>query len=291
MKVIHRFWTAPLAAAVAFAAGACATTTPKELQEARQAYQEAESGPASQVAPADLLEAKQALQRAEQAFDEEGDEPVVIDQAYIAHRKAQIATTVAQMRQYSDELAQAQERRNEMTAQVSKELHETRQDLEEERESRIQAEAKAEGALQELKENARVTQEQRGLVVSLASGLMFNIGESEVRPPAYERLETVAKLLQSSPNRMVVVEGYTDSQGGSESNIELSRRRAESVKQFLVSQGVPAQRIRTRGYGEANPVAANDTQTGRAQNRRVEIVIEPLQTQGGGQSFGNEPVQ
>ena len=87
------------------------------------------------------------------------------------------------------------------------------------------------------------------------------------------RLQEVARVLRNAPTAQVVVAGYTDSTGSPLHNQELSRKRAEAVRTYLVRQGVGSQRIEMAGYGEASPVASNDTSIGRMNNRRVEIEV------------------
>jgi outer membrane protein OmpA-like peptidoglycan-associated protein len=88
------------------------------------------------------------------------------------------------------------------------------------------------------------------------------------------RLTEIAKALAAVPNQRVLVEGHTDSDGSSEYNLQLSRLRAGSVRSVLVGGGVSPDRIESQGYGETRPIATNGTSAGKAQNRRVEIVIE-----------------
>ena len=94
-------------------------------------------------------------------------------------------------------------------------------------------------------------------------------------PNSRQKLSEVADVLKDQPDRNIIVEGHTDSTGTPAKNDPLSLARAEEVKQFLVSRGVPAMRISARGFGASHPVASNDSPEGRANNRRVEIVIEP----------------
>src|SRR5581483_10405906 len=87
------------------------------------------------------------------------------------------------------------------------------------------------------------------------------------------KLYPLATLLKDQPGRGIIIEGYTDSTGDPKHNQELSERRAQTVRDFLVSAGVDPRRISVHGYGEARPVASNDTERGRRENRRVEIVV------------------
>ena len=113
------------------------------------------------------------------------------------------------------------------------------------------------------------------LKVSYNSDFLFDINSSTVHPGAYADLDRLAQILVQYPATRIRIEGHTDSTGPEAYNMELSRRRAEAVKNLLVSRGVSPERIRTIGYGESMPRAGNDTAYGRQLNRRVEIRIEP----------------
>ncbi|MDN3520954.1 OmpA family protein [Halomonas ramblicola] len=107
--------------------------------------------------------------------------------------------------------------------------------------------------------------------VTLQSDVTFAFDSAELRPGAEGELNSVADTLNNNPEVRVTIAGHTDSVGSNEYNLELSQDRADSVASYLQSQGVAANRMRTVGYGEERPVATNDTDAGRAQNRRVEI--------------------
>ncbi|MCE8002135.1 OmpA family protein [Billgrantia ethanolica] len=108
--------------------------------------------------------------------------------------------------------------------------------------------------------------------VTLDSEVTFAFDSDEIRPGAYPTLDQVATTLRENPNLRVRIEGHTDSVGSPQYNVGLSERRANSVRDFLVSRGIAENRMTTRGFGEERPVATNDTDEGRAQNRRVEIL-------------------
>lgn len=105
----------------------------------------------------------------------------------------------------------------------------------------------------------------------IAKLIFFNFDSSTIKSESYKPLEEVVKLMKSQTDFNFVVEGYCDSVGSSAYNLSLSDRRAGSVKRYFISKGVPAKRISAIGYGEANPIATNMTEEGRAKNRRVEI--------------------
>ncbi|MDP3209321.1 MAG: OmpA family protein [Rhodoglobus sp.] len=122
--------------------------------------------------------------------------------------------------------------------------------------------------------NARET--DRGLVVTLGD-VLFATGRAELRGGTPTNLSKLAAFLNKYPDRTVTIEGHTDSVGSEESNFSLSERRAGSVKTFLVNQGVASSRVTSTGKGEGNPVAGNESVTGRQQNRRVEVIIANAQ--------------
>jgi len=115
-------------------------------------------------------------------------------------------------------------------------------------------------------------------VITLSGSVVFASGASDLLPAARNRVGEVATALSHGDSR-VLVEGHTDSVGSAANNEELSIRRASAVRDSLVSRGVAADRITVAGYGSARPIADNDTQEGRANNRRVEIVVQPSEAQ------------
>ncbi len=129
-------------------------------------------------------------------------------------------------------------------------------------------------AMEALQKLAAVKEEARGLVITLNGSVLFATNQSALLPSAQERLQAVAAALQDNPTGGILVEGHTDSVGSQAANEDLSRRRAEAVRNFLISQGVDKDRIRAEGLGSSRPIADNKSAEGRANNRRVEIVIQ-----------------
>lgn len=113
------------------------------------------------------------------------------------------------------------------------------------------------------------------LVVTLPSSITFDTGSSIVHPEYVAEIAKVARSLNDNPASTVLVVGHTDNVGAADYNQALSERRAASVAQILTANGVAAARVGTAGRGFSQPVASNDTPGGRAQNRRVEIIITP----------------
>lgn len=104
-------------------------------------------------------------------------------------------------------------------------------------------------------------------------GVTFETGKSELRPGSFEILNSTVKGLQKFDSVKVEIQGHTDNVGGEEYNMKLSQDRANAVRDYLVSKGIKAERISAVGYGYSSPRADNDSESGRAQNRRIEISI------------------
>jgi len=112
----------------------------------------------------------------------------------------------------------------------------------------------------------------RGLIVNM-SGVLFQNGKSTLLPAAREKLSKIAGILSTHKGLKIEAEGFTDSVGSEASNQVLSEKRAQNTKDYLVQQGVSADAITFKGFGETNPIATNDTAAGRQENRRVELVV------------------
>jgi outer membrane protein OmpA-like peptidoglycan-associated protein len=128
--------------------------------------------------------------------------------------------------------------------------------------------------LADLAKLAAVTEEERGLVVTLSGSILFRSAEAALMSSAKEKLDQVAKALIAVHARNLIVEGHTDSRGSESYNQNLSQRRADAVRDYLVQKGYPADHIQARGKRKGGPIADNASPEGRANNRRVEIVIE-----------------
>jgi outer membrane protein OmpA-like peptidoglycan-associated protein len=163
------------------------------------------------------------------------------------------------------------------TALASSQQHlaKTQDQLDREKTSRAEAEKKAAQALADLQRIASVKQETRGMVITLSGSVLFETNKSALLPDATMKLNDVAEALtKGNPDANITIEGHTDSQGSRDHNMQLGQQRAESVKAQLVSHGVAADRIKAVGVGPDRPIADNKSAEGRANNRRVEIIIE-----------------
>lgn len=284
MKTIATFGL--LSAAAAFAA--CATVTaPQDLVTARSAYDRASRGPAAQLDPADLHTAKETLDAAEKSFVDNGDTQDTRDAAYTADRRIQIAESRARAMQAEQDKAKVVADMNaSQTATVrttaaalgraNQQLATQGQALQNETQRRQDADRRAAQATADLARIASVKQEPRGMVITLSGSVLFASAKSDLLPDAQVKLSDVAKaLVEQNPDAKMVVEGHTDSQGSSSFNQDLSQRRAESVRTYLVSRGIAADRVTAQGFGSTRAIADNGSAEGRANNRRVEIVVQP----------------
>ncbi len=286
---------APLGAlSLTLLAGCGPALPPKELLDARAAYKSATEGPAAKESLVELHGAKQALDSAESSFAEKGDGQETVDRSYIAVRKSEFASASARtalaarekkeaelaaqkfqgdaLKKTQAELANA---KNDLTAKDN-DLTKTKEALAREAAARADAERRAAAAMADLQKIAAVKKEDRGMVITLSGGVLFTTDKSELLAPAMVQLNQVAEaLVRNSPDSRIQVEGHTDSQGQAAHNQELSQKRAEAVATYLRSRGIAPDRVTAVGRGSSKPVADNTSIEGRAQNRRVEIVVEP----------------
>jgi outer membrane protein OmpA-like peptidoglycan-associated protein len=265
-------------------AGACAHTPPQELVAARDAYGEAEGGVAKEQAPAQLHAAHTALEEAERSFSRDGDSEHTRDLSYVALRKAQLAAVQGRItadRSKLQELeASSQQRQRAALVDLRDKYESQQQQLEHSQAALEDAKRRADQATADLARIASVKQDARGTVITLSGEVLFTSDKAELLPTAEAKLSEVARALtQQNRDARIVVEGHTDSQGSESYNLELSMKRAEAVRDYLASHGVAADRISAKGMGEAQPVGQNSTPHGRANNRRVEIVVQPVGAQ------------
>ena len=145
---------------------------------------------------------------------------------------------------------------------------------------RLEAQARVKEQFQQVEKmftpaEARVFREGNNIILRLV-GLTFDSGASEIKPQSFDLLAKVEKAIDVFPRSELIIEGHTDSYGGDDANQKLSQARAESVQQYMINaMRIPTYRLIATGYGETRPVASNETQSGRARNRRIDIVIRP----------------
>ena len=215
--------------------------------------------------------AAQSAQDAQASFERGKDPSRERDLATEALYKAEIAdATVAAAKSGADRTAKEEE-----LAVLQKEWDE-KGALANDAAARAEAERaanEAAAARLRLQKFADVKEDERGTIITLAGGIPFKTGKSDLQKVAIDRLKIVAEALKGT-TRTILVEGHTDSTGRPETNMTLSQARAETVRKYLIDGGIPADQIRAVGAGEDRPVADNKTSAGRAKNRRVEVILE-----------------
>lgn len=259
--------------------GACSTAperTDNAVENARSVYSEAATSlSVKQYAPVQLNESYQYLMRAERAETADARRHF----AYLARQQAELAMAVADRRVAEEEMNRLSEERDSVVIRSARQRALTAEEEAEvarrelgiqERQTQIR-EAEIQRMQRELAE-FKAKETDRGLVLTLDS-FLFETDRADLKPGAYRSLDKLAAYLKQNPERRISIEGHTDNTGTSDHNLDLSRRRAEAVAQALQRQGIGRERIERTGYGEAYPVASNDTPAGRLQNRRVEVVI------------------
>ena len=261
----------------------CATPAPpRELVDARAEYDKASRGPAAQVNPKGLYEAKKSLDSANAAFTNEPSAPETRDLSYVALRKTQLAEAQTNIELANRQKAKAEKDIQQTTATQLSEVKQQLSDVEKARQKAEQDFAaekkKAEEAAEALAKIGTVKNEDRGTVLTLSGSVLFASGQSALLANARSKLDEVAIALKQAEGSQFVVEGHTDSVGSDSFNQELSVRRAQSVRDYLVDRGVPADKIKAVGFGKTRPVTDNSTAEGRANNRRVELVIQKHET-------------
>jgi outer membrane protein OmpA-like peptidoglycan-associated protein len=254
--------------------------------------------------------AREAVQAAEDARiitirkikeEDEAAQRKAREDAELAAKQAQeqSAQDAAQRAQAEAAQREAQERAEQARLQ-QQQADAQRQQAEQ---ARLQAEQSAQQAQQQaaqmreqlknqLNQVLQTRETARGLIVNM-SDVLFDFNKYTLKPEAREKLAKVSGILLAYPNLKLQVEGYTDSIGSDDYNQKLSEQRADSVRDFLVQQSVADANITAQGYGKTHPIADNSTNSGRAQNRRVELVVSGnaigVQEQQPGASSENQP--
>ncbi|WP_229215750.1 OmpA family protein [Duganella sp. CY15W] len=282
------------AMSVMFAACSSTPTTTSQLEQARSDFSAAQGNPSvASNAPLEFKAASDALDRANAAAAKKDSLDEIDKLAYIAKQKIATAQEAAKAKQAESDVANAARQRDEIRLEArTAEANQARASADRARTqaeqakadadaARMQADAAANSARDEQSKNAALQQQladlqakqtDRGIVITL-NDVLFNVDRAELSAEGMRTAQKVADVLMQEPQSVVLVEGFTDSTGTSSHNLELSQRRAESVRAALSGLGVPPGKIATRGYGEAYPVASNADAGSRQLNRRVEIVL------------------
>jgi len=272
-----------LAASLAVATLAGCGGPPRDnplLNDARQAYQQAAGDrDVAQNAPVALAEAGEELERAHALWSSKADRTLVDHHAYLVQQRVLIAREQARLNAAQQQIQAAETERQQVVLQArtaEAEAAEARARTEGARADAARRAAEAAMArAQELSQRVAELEAElttRGLVLTL-SDVLFDVGRATLKPGAERTLNELGTFLREYPERNVLVEGHTDSTGGRDLNMRLSRDRAEAVRAALEARGIPAARVRTLGLGPDYPVASNADAGGRQRNRRVEIII------------------
>ncbi|WP_298452776.1 OmpA family protein [uncultured Marinobacter sp.] len=239
----------------------CAST-PQEnamVNEARASYAKIKDDPdVARSGDRQLRSARDELTRAETLLEEGEDTSRIEHAAYLSNRHAQIASEQAERARLQKQIDSAEERRRTLM-------------LDERSDEAARAQREAE-MLRKRMEELQAERTDRGMVLTLGD-VLFDLNKADLKPSGEQTIGRLAEFMREYEDRRVRVEGYTDSTGAASYNQTLSERRAQSVSDALVSQGINRSRVETKGFGEQHPVTSNDTSAGRQQNRRVEIVI------------------
>ncbi len=252
--------------AAAIVSGCSSMPQNAALSDAHNSYNNATiNSKAATLAQLEMKQASDTLDKADRALNDDEDTEMVDHLAYVARQQVAIALEAAKQKSAEIAINQAGTQRNEVrlearTAEVDAAQRQTAND-----QALI---AKQKILIDQL--NAKQT--ARGLVITLGD-VLFRTNRAQLEAGGLRDIDKLADFLNQYPAYKVLVEGYTDSRGSDDMNQELSDRRAYAVRTALVAANVNSNQITTRGYGEAYPVADNDTSANRRLNRRVEIVL------------------
>jgi outer membrane protein OmpA-like peptidoglycan-associated protein len=285
---------AVFASVILLAACSSTPTTTSQLDQARADFISASNNPqVPTYAPLEFKQASDALNAANVAAAKKQSLEDIDRLAYIAKQKIATAQEVARGKAAEANIADASRQRTEISLEA--------RTAEAERAKRQAAEAQAAAALAQqqaanAQQQAAVAQDQtramaeraakleallvdmnakqteRGMIITIGD-VLFATNEANLTPNGMSTLRKLADVMAQNPERTVLVEGFTDSTGSSSYNQDLSQRRASAVASALGSMGVQRERVAMKAYGEAFPVAANDTASNRQLNRRVEVVL------------------
>ena len=276
--------------------GACSsmpTTTPM-LDQARGDFVAANNNPqVSSYAPLEFKQASDALEQANAAAAKRDSLEQIDKLAYIAKQKIATAREVAKQKAAEMDVANAGKVRDQVRLEArTAEADRAKADAAAAQAQAAVAQGQAAAAqgqvadadarareaqarsaqLEAMMSDLQAKKTERGMIITIGD-VLFSSGQASLTQAGMANLRKLADVLAQNPERTVLVEGFTDSVGGAAYNLALSERRAGAVRSALVGMGVAPQRIATKGYGEAFPVAANDTAGNKQLNRRVEIVL------------------
>lgn len=284
------------AAALAAVLSACSSVPAANMQldAARRDYVAVQANPqAVALAPTELRQAADALASADAAYNRSASIEEVNNLAYLAKQRSAIVAETVRQKSAEATIASASAERDKLrlaartneadAAQRSAEMAKAQADASQRSASAANSQADAArrdtadaqaraAALEAQMRDMNAKQTDRGMVVTIGD-VLFDTNRAELKSGSLRSVEKLVDFLKTNPQRSAMIEGFTDSVGSDASNQTLSGRRAESIQTALVQMGIARDRITARGYGEAFPVASNDSLDGRQLNRRVEIVL------------------
>jgi outer membrane protein OmpA-like peptidoglycan-associated protein len=252
-------------AALVLAGCATVPVSPAGAADARAKLTRLQSDPnLAARAPVALKEAEVAVRTAEEPL---ADQPALAaHRVYIADRKVEIAMAQASTQYAEDQRAAFGEDRDR--ARLAARTREADAAKLEADEARVDADE-----LQRQIDEMHAEATDRGLVLTLGD-VLFTTGQADLQVGATSNLNKLVVFLNKYPDRSIMIVGHTDNQGSDEYNMDLSQRRADSVEFYLTQLGIESQRIAASAMGEREPVADNASESGRMQNRRVEVIID-----------------
>jgi outer membrane protein OmpA-like peptidoglycan-associated protein len=294
---------APIVLAIAALMAGCSSTpkTTSLLDQTRADYTAAQSNPnIATYAPLEMKQATQAMAQANVEANDRGSDEKIDNLAYLAKQKIALAQEVTQRKVAEADIVNAGKERDQLrldartneanAAKLSAEqatlaAQQAQSDAATAQRTAQQSQLDAANAQRQTQEaqarNAQLEAQlaelaakktARGTVITLGD-VLFGTDLSRLTADGMRSAQKLADVLQQNPQRNVLIEGFTDSTGAADYNQGLSERRASAVRTALLGMGVARERIDMRGYGEAFPVAANDSASNRQLNRRVEIVL------------------
>ena len=238
----------PALLALSVGLAACSHQPNVNLENAKTNFSALQTNPeATKVAALETKDASEWLDKAQKAYLDKEDESTVDQLAYLTNQHVEVAKQTIALRTAENKIKNAGS-------------------------DRAQALLDARDAQIKQLRGLNAKQTERGTLVTFGD-VLFDFDQASLKANSRDSVTTLANYLIKNPDRKVIVEGYTDSKGSASYNQGLSERRANAVKNALVRAGVDPSRIVAQGYGKEYPVASNATNSGRAQNRRVEVTI------------------
>ncbi|AMA46416.1 OmpA family protein [Pseudomonas alabamensis] len=258
-RLSNRWAMAILLASVGGLHGCASQRSEVALEQASATFQQIkDDADVLRSAPRDVIRAGESLGRAERLATYVGSGSDVRQYAYLSQRYSEIAREHMRLALSEEQLVKLDLKRQRLQLAL--------------REAKL-ASVQQQGKWLEAEIAALASEDSdRGLVLTLGD-VLFDTGRAELKNSASRTVLKLVQFLQLNPRRVIRIEGYTDSTGSTEDNLQLSRDRAQSVADMLIDLGVEEKRVQVMGYGDQYPVEANASERGRAKNRRVEVVF------------------